>query len=694
MSDPTTDPGPIVGGVVGVLLAVVVAIVVVIIIRRRRLGDRKHDSFDDIGRTNEYSEPLAVTGSNVDRGKSKSRGENIYSNTLVSEEDPDEPQKAMANVYENAEQVSRRSGTEESVYYNSGPVGFPVSKLKSLVQTKMENKAKAFEVEYKSIPSGSLHDHSIGMLQQNKAKNRFKTTFPYDHSRVVLDITGKDPASDYINANYIDSVTKTAEYIATQGPRLGTINDFWRMLWQLKSGKIVMLTNLIEGSRPKCDKYWPDEGEPLSTTHFNIVLDRERAYAFYVIRDLTVTEKKTKSVRQIHQFHYTTWPDHGTPDPNELVVFHRRVKQYENVLTGKMVVHCSAGIGRTGTFLALDALLDYGKEFGRIDVMQYIKTMRKDRINMVQTAEQYIAIHQILVEAFDMPDTLIPRMKYHTTLKALSNDGPTNQTKLRKEYQLTQTLKPKYAEADCKAALLPVNQQKNRTLTVLAADKFRAYLRSHKSDRTDYINAVAVPSYTSKTGYIVTQTPMGDTVVDMLTMIMDHNCKTIVIIETDAIDWLPQDGKNKTIGHFTLEKKGESSTIANVDLIEITIQNQVNEFDERVRVFHLSGWDRDSSGPQDSSCLLQLLELVDSRRKSDDSKTTVVMCRDGYSQSGLFCCISNARDQMKIDEEVDIFQTSRQLLVRRPEFLINFEQYQCCYNMIRDYLDTTDVYMN
>ncbi|XP_033745467.1 receptor-type tyrosine-protein phosphatase epsilon-like isoform X2 [Pecten maximus] len=689
---PTVDAGPIVGGIVGVFVVAGIAIVIVIIFRRRRLSAGKQESFTDIGRSNVheknvYSEPPETEHLSV---KSESAAKNIYSNTP----DPDGLPESSANVYVNTEQVARQSGAGASVYYNAGPVGFPVSSLKSLVQTKMKNKAKAFEDEYKSIPSGALHEHKVGMLQQNKAKNRFKTTFPYDHSRVILDKVGKDPHSDYINANYIDSVTKTAEYVATQGPRPGTVNDFWRMIWQLQTAKIVMLTNLIEGGRPKCDKYWPDEGESLTTTNFNIILDRERSYAFYVIRDLTVTEKKTKSVRQIHQFHYTTWPDHGTPDPNELVVFHRRVMKYGTVLTGKMVVHCSAGVGRTGTFIALDALLEYGKESGHIDVKQYIKTMRKDRINMVQTAEQYIAIHQLLIEAFDMPDTLIPRMKYHTTLTAVSNGGPTNQKKLRKEYQLTQTMKTAYDETSYRAAILPSNKMKNRTLSVVAVDKFRAYLRSYTDCRTDYINAVSVPSYTSKTGYIVTQTPLEDTVVDLLTMIMDHSCQTIVIIDPDDIDWLPGEGEDKSFGNFTLEHKGKSSTIANVDLLEIAIENAENSFNVTVKVFHMTGWDRESSVPKDSSMLLHLLELVDSRRKSDDTKATIVMCRDGYSQSGLFCCISNARDQMKSDEEVDIFQISRQMLVRRPAFVINFDQYQYCYNVIKDYLDTTDVYMN
>ncbi|XP_069126470.1 receptor-type tyrosine-protein phosphatase epsilon-like isoform X2 [Argopecten irradians] len=686
---PSVDAGPIAGAVVGVIALAVVGIVIVILIRRRRLDPGKQENFSNLrgNRGSVYSKPMEDRYHNSEIEES-----NVYSTILGQEEPPE----AGASVYVNAGLVTERTGADDDDYYNaSDPVGIPISELKSDVERKLQNKAKAFEDEYKSIPSGALHDHKIGMMDKNKAKNRFKTTFPYDHSRVVLETVENNPKSDYINANYIDSVTQPTKYVATQGPRPGTVNDFWRMIWQLNTGKIIMLTNLIEGGRPKCDKYWPDEGEPLDTSIYNIILDRERSYAFYVIRDLKVTNKKTKAVRQIHQFHYITWPDHGTPDPNELVVFHRRVKNYEAALKGKMVVHCSAGIGRTGTFLALDALLEYGKETGNVDVLQYVKTMRKDRVNMVQTAEQYIAVHQLLIEAFEMPDTLISRMNFPEKLRALTNDGPANQTKLRKEYQLTQSAKPNYDETEYRAALLSPNKMKNRTLSVLAADRFRAYLRSQQSSRTDYINAVMVPSYTSKTGYFVTQTPLEDTVVDLLTMIIDHNCQTLVIIETDPIKWLPdENSENKRIGEFRLEHKKASSTIPNVDVHDIGIESVEKSFTTTVRMFHMTGWDRDSPVPKDSPVLLQLLEVVDSRRRSDDTKTTVVMCRDGYSQSGLFCCISNARDQMKCDEEVDIFQISRQLLVRRPEFITNFEQYQCCYSMIKDYIDTTNVYVN
>ncbi|XP_033738342.1 receptor-type tyrosine-protein phosphatase mu-like [Pecten maximus] len=701
---PSGNTGTIVGVIVGLVVVIVIVVVSLFLIRRRRQNGAKEKPFDDLSRNR-----LPNSFHRNDDGTAAS----IYANAALEEKYVTETQTGDGNVYMNADDVTKVEYTAPTdhtnvyantndafddpsgaVYYNSGLSGTAISDFKAMVDTKMLKKAKAFELEYESLPSGDLHENKIGMKSENRPKNRFKSTFPYDHSRVVLDKVDNDAQSDYINANYIDSVCLPAEYIATQGPIDKTVGDFWRMIWQLKSGKIVMLTNLLEGTKKKCSKYWPDEGEPMSTKHFKIVLDRERVYAFYVIRDITVTEKKTNTVRQIQQFHYTTWPDHGTPDPNELVVFHRRVINYKSDLTGKMVVHCSAGIGRTGTFIALDALWKYGREFGVVDVIRYVKIMRKDRINMVQTSEQYIALHHILIEAFDMPDTLISREKYHTKLSSLQSDTPDNQTELAREYQLTQDLKPVYTEDNSRAALLPKNKDKNRHSNILAVDKFRVYLNTSAPGRTDYINAVIAPSYTSRKGYIITQNPLENTVEDLLIMIMDNNCDTIVIIEKDKVEWLPEQDKDKSIGGFTLKYEGGSSSLSNTDVTEVAISNPDRDYDSKVRVFHMSDWDGDVSVPPDSQGLLQLLELVDSRRKSNHSKQTVVMCRDGYSQSGLFCCISNARDQMKTDEEVDIFQVTRQLLVRRPEFITCYDQYLCCYYIIRDYLDTTEVYIN
>ncbi|XP_060078177.1 receptor-type tyrosine-protein phosphatase kappa-like [Ylistrum balloti] len=663
--DSKDGTGVAVGVVVG--LGVVAIVIILVIIWRYKLRSTKEDSIDD------------------PRGQELSQ---YRTSPRDNDENVTEPLTDSENVYINVVDP----GVIGQVDCNVNPVGIAINDLKSVVNTKMLNQAKAFEDEYKSLPSGDLHEHKFAVLTENKHKNRYKAIFPYDHSRVILDSQDKD--SDYINASYIDSVTQPAEYIATQGPTYKTIDDFWRMIWQLKSGKIVMLTNLEEGTKKKCEKYWPDEGEQMSTVHFSITLKKETGYAFYVIRDIIVTERETKSVRQIHQFHYTTWPDHGTPNPKELVVFHRRVRNYKTSLNGKMVFHCSAGIGRTGTFIALDALFHYGREFGIIDVMEYIVTMRKDRINMVQTSDQYIALHHILIEAFDMPDTLISRIKYHTSLDNLSGNGPRNQAKLWQEYQLLQTTRPVYTQEDYQTALLAVNNDKNVDPNILPVDKFRVYLMSYVSGRTDYINAVAVPSYTSGSGFIITQIPLEDTVIDLLTMLMDNQCDTIVIIGRDSLKWLPKEGIDETIGSFVLKHAEGASNLHNVDVLDIGVTNHSNHYDANVRIFCMTGWEGDIPLLSDSSTLLQLLERIDSRRKSNDTMRTVVMCRDGYTKSGLFCCIGNARDQMKMDDEVDIYQVSQQLIVRRPQCITNFEQYQYCYNVINEYLDNTDLYIN
>ncbi|XP_033730383.1 receptor-type tyrosine-protein phosphatase S-like [Pecten maximus] len=289
------------------------------------------------------------------------------------------------HVYLNLQDGSmpEQSENPENVYYNEGPVGFPVSMLKTLISEKMEDEEKKFISEFEAFPVGAIHPHAIA--EKNKSKNRFKAIYPYDHSRVILNTIPGGNSSDYINANYIDSVEERKVYVATQGPLPSTTDDFWRMVWTINSGKIVMLTNLVESRKDKCEKYWPDEGDSMTTKTFDIMLNRERDYASHVVRNITVIDRKSKEKRDIHQFHFTTWPDHGTPNTLELVLFHRRVKLHKTTLPGQMVVHCSAGIGRTGTFIALDALLDFGKKYDRINIRHYVNMMRKDRMHMIQT---------------------------------------------------------------------------------------------------------------------------------------------------------------------------------------------------------------------------------------------------------------------------------------------------------------------
>ncbi|XP_021350117.1 receptor-type tyrosine-protein phosphatase U-like [Mizuhopecten yessoensis] len=192
-------------------------------------------------------------------------------------------------------------------------------------------------------------------------------------------------------------------------------------------------------------------------------------YAFYVIRDISITHKKTKEERQVHQFHFTKWPDHGTPDTLELVLFGRRVTSYKTQLTGQMIVHCSAGIGRTGTFIGLNALLTHGKNTGKVDIPRYVGTMRNGRMNMIQTYEQYIGLHELLVEGFNLQKSLIFRVNFPAVLSTMCpTNTPANRTKIHQEFKVLKSLTPNYSPSCFKAALLEENLEKNRNKDILA----------------------------------------------------------------------------------------------------------------------------------------------------------------------------------------------------------------------------------
>ncbi|XP_060081340.1 receptor-type tyrosine-protein phosphatase kappa-like [Ylistrum balloti] len=666
--------GTYAGGGAAVVLLIVVIIVTVCLVKRRRSA---------LSRESTPAPPVlyekAQSSNNSNRHSDETKGQ-VYVNI------------ANRNVQEKPENL-------ENVYCNEGPIGFPVSRLKSLIAEKMANEEKKFISEFEKFPLGAIHPHTIA--EQNKSKNRFKSIFPYDHSRVILDDRLGEKGSDYINANYIDSVEERQVYVATQGPIRSSTDDFWRMIWILNSGKIVMLTNLVEGIKVKCVKYWPDEGDPMTTKTFDITLQRERDYASHVVRNITLIERKSKEKREIQQFHFTTWPDHGTPNTLELVLFHRRVKLQRTDLPGQMVIHCSAGIGRTGTFIALDALLDFGKKYDRIDIRHFVDTMRKDRMNMVQTVEQYIALHEILSEAFDLQDTLISKSEFVTLYHALSLTGqPQNQTKLRDEFKLMLDLKPDYKlEKDFLASSLPENGAKNRTMRILAADRFRAFLESYPSNRNDYINAVITQSYTCRQGYIVTQFPLTDTRADLWTLVMDYQCDTIVILGNEKdpgqdAQWIPEGKIGIDIGDLNVKQTGSPTEFNDVDVMDVSIKRKNVKAAHSSRIFRLKEWTTEKQFPSSKQSILHLLEQVESRRRSSGNKPVVVMCKDGSTQCGLFCLMANTRDQIKMDEEVDVFQAARQLLIRRPEFLSSFEQYHFCYALLNDYLEATDVYIN
>ncbi|XP_018616129.1 tyrosine-protein phosphatase non-receptor type 1 isoform X2 [Scleropages formosus] len=241
----------------------------------------------------------------------------------------------------------------------------------------------------------------VAKLSENKSRNRYRDVSPFDHSRIRLELG----TNDYINASLISVEEAKRSYILTQGPLPNTCGHFWEMVWEQKTRGVVMLNRVIEKGSVKCAQYWPprDEKEVVfHDTNFKLTLLSEDVKSYYTVRQLELTNLSTQESREVLQFHYTTWPDFGVPEsPASFLNFLFKVRESGCLSSdqGPVVVHCSAGIGRSGTFCLVDScllLMSMRKDPSSVRIPDVLLEMRKYRMGLIQTADQlrfsYLAV--------------------------------------------------------------------------------------------------------------------------------------------------------------------------------------------------------------------------------------------------------------------------------------------------------------
>jgi len=280
-----------------------------------------------------------------------------------------------------------------------------VSDLPQLLENE-EGIQKLFE-EFASIEGGHRRPWTVAQLPENINKNRYyeDNLLPFDHTRVILEKLTDDPYSDYINANYMDGQNSKKEYVATQGPLPNTLNDFWRMIWQLNATKIVMLANVIEHNQTKVVKYWPESSDVYGDIEVANILECPIAQIQHIIRTFSIKKSGIAHPRIVRQFHFTGWPDLGVPkDRLPVVSLIRQARLYNANNEAPIIVHCSAGIGRTGTVILLDSMIQKGKADGLVDFPKRLDHMRTQRPDVVEKKEQYVFAHQAVSEVFNDPN--------------------------------------------------------------------------------------------------------------------------------------------------------------------------------------------------------------------------------------------------------------------------------------------------
>ncbi|XP_068460983.1 receptor-type tyrosine-protein phosphatase S-like isoform X15 [Clinocottus analis] len=573
----------------------------------------------------------------------------------------------------------------------------PISELSEHIELLKANDNLRLSQEYESIDPSQQFTWEHSNLEVNKPKNRYANVIAYDHTRVVLAPIEGVLGSDYINANYIDGYRKQNAYIATQGSLAETFGDFWRMVWEQRAASVVMMTRLEEKSRIKCDQYWPSRGTE-TYGMIQVTLLDTMELATFCVRTLSLHKSGSSERREVRQFQFTAWPDHGVPEyPTPFLNFLRRVKACNPPDAGPIIAHCSAGVGRTGCFIVIDGMLERIRHERTVDIYGHVTLMRSQRNYMVQTEDQYSFIHEALLEAVACGNTEVAARSLHSYMQKLSKVEPGEHI-TGMELEFKRLANTKAHTSRFVTANLPCNKFKNRLVNIMPYETTRVCLQPIRGlEGSDYINASYIDGYRQQRGYIATQGPLAETTEDFWRMLWEHN-STIVVMLTK----LREMGREKCHQYWPAERSARYQYFVVDPMAEYNMPQYIlREFkvtDARdgqsrtVRQFQFTDWP-EQGVPKSGEGFIDFIGQVHKTKEQFGQDGPIsVHCSAGVGRTGVFITLSIVLERMRYEGAVDIFQTVKMLRTQRPAMVQTEDEYQFCYQAALEYLGSFDHY--
>ncbi|KAK2168521.1 hypothetical protein LSH36_16g06028 [Paralvinella palmiformis] len=565
--------------------------------------------------------------------------------------------------------------------------------INNIDQQLLRNEFDIIRKWSKQLPFSKLH----AKLDKNRGKNRYYDIIPFDYNRVPLydkpGIKGLVPYRSmaleemkemrYINASFIHA-----------SPLSGTISDFWEMVWQEESDMIIMLTSLREQGKAKCERYWPDEsGTSINCREISVKLDVMQHYAYHDYRRLEITKTDAKRLVHHHQYHH--WPDKAAPEMVlPILNLYRKAFIQGMHKTGPVITHCSAGVGRTGTFISLDYIQEQANKTNTVDILGCVAELRRQRVNMVQRLSQYVFLYEAIHEALEVGPTVIPAAKFSSWLNEVHKE---KDNIILKHFKFMNAKRPTRPPDNELVGLEAENKEKNRDLNILPDYRKIAYLSTFMKGRNAYVNAVYVDTFRETNAVIVTQLPLKDTICDFWRLVYDSSSSTVVLLEDmvgdqfeDCPKYWPENGEEVIYGGVMAVSghidKGSSTSRITVRNFHVVTKPQCN-YSLDVKMFHLNTWSRGQRLPPGKSDLIELIQMTQKHKKN----VSVIQCLNGCEKSGIFCACMYIMDQIQIDQEVDIYQASRIITASRSQFIRTEEEYRYLHEFALECLKRPEI---